>query len=174
VSEKVIGDVSVKINPSGILLIPENIADRLNSFRQTCYGSTEAGGILLGKQYENKLDIIVEKITTPLNTDKRARHSFYRSKGHHNIAVERWKQSGGSCLYLGLWHTHPEAVPSPSQKDYYDWRKALNEGEYEGNKLFFIIIGIKEVRCWQGNRISGFKKLIHSKNKFKQLSMSHE
>lgn len=141
--------ISFSIEPTGNLLLPNHIVNSLNNFRQNKSKDTEAGGILLGRQFDDKPDVVVDELTTPFKTDRRSRHRFYRSKAHHDFAVKRWKESEGICLYQGLWHTHPEANPSPSSIDYHDWTKAMNKGQFEGENLFFIIVGINQICCWQ-------------------------
>jgi len=174
VPQEIVEDITFKIDPAGQLIVPKHIVDSLNKYQQVNYNDTEAGGILLGRQFENKLSITIDEITTPFKSDKRSRNSFYRSKSHHNYAVKRWEESDGYCLYLGLWHTHPEAIPIPSSIDYVDWTKAINQGDFDGKNLFFIIIGTEQVRCWQGARRSFFKRGIRLKNNFKQLEVLYE
>jgi len=174
VSQEVKDGVSFLIEPKGQLFISKDVVNTLNNYRQSKPGNTEAGGILLGRQYEYKPDITVDEITTPLTTDTRSRYSFYRSIGHHNVAVNRWKQSDGCCLYLGLWHTHPEAIPIPSSVDFDDWTKAINNGVFEGDNLFFVIVGMEQLCCWQGTRTPIYKRVIRRKIDFKQLRFAHE
>jgi len=173
-SARLEGGIAFSIGPVGQFLISENIVTQLQNFRQNNSDDAEAGGILLGRQFVNKADIVVDEITAPLITDKRSRYRFYRSKGHNDFAVERWKESNGTCLYLGLWHTHPEGVPSPSSLDLDDWKKAMHKGKFEGNNLFFIIVGTEQICCWKGVRPSKFERVIGVENKFKQLSILHE
>jgi integrative and conjugative element protein (TIGR02256 family) len=149
-NKKLNEELSFKIEPEGTLYLTKKVLRKLVSFRQEKSTKKEAGGILLGKQFENNPDIIINDITTPLKGDKRSRHQFYRSISHHKKAVEYWKKSNGTCLYLGLWHSHPEMVPNPSSVDFNDWENALKHGKYEGDSLLFIIVGISEIRCWQG------------------------
>jgi integrative and conjugative element protein (TIGR02256 family) len=147
---KLNSSLSFRVSDDRTLDIQSNVVNQLNTFCQTNASSKEAGGILLGRIQLNSNNYTIQEITTPMPLDRRSRHTFYRSKDHHNIAVERWRESGGKCLYLGLWHTHPEAVPTPSGTDYRDWKKALMQGSYEGNTLLFIIIGTKKINCWKG------------------------
>ena len=47
--------------------------------------------------------------------------------------------------YLGEWHTHPEDLPKPSDKDLREWRILLRE---QRRPLVFLIVGLKG--CWVG------------------------
>ena len=145
-------DIAFMLEPEGKLLLTKKVCQQISHYRQARHRDKEAGGILLGRLFENKSDIIIDEITTPLKHDKRARHTYYRSSGHHKIAVDKWKQSNGYCLYLGLWHTHPEKIPTPSSIDISDWKNAISNGKYEGDRLFFIIVGTKQICCWQGDK----------------------
>lgn len=144
------GDLLFDMSDGCFLTVRRSVCGGLNKFRQTKKTSKEAGGVLLGRILERTGNYIVDEITTPKRTDRRSRYSFYRSKAHHDIALKRWKASGGECLYIGLWHSHPESSPTPSGVDFNDWKKALKNGRYEGDSLFFLIVGTVEIGCWRG------------------------
>ena len=144
-----------------VLTIGKSVNSRLHTFRQTRNSDHESGGILLGRIFEKDLSCTVDEITTPTKPDRSSRHSFYRSNAHHKIAVDRWKKSDGTCIYLGLWHTHPEPDPSPSKVDFNDWKKAIVKGKFEGDSLLFAIVGTKKIRCWQGIFSYGNSPLFH-------------
>ncbi|WP_158625073.1 Mov34/MPN/PAD-1 family protein [Corallococcus terminator] len=115
----------------------------------------EAGGILLGRRILNSPDVVIDEVTCPLPGDRRRPLSFYRGRARHQQVIdERWKNSGGTCLYLGEWHTHPEPIPSPSLVDLGDWNRRLREDRFEGSSLFFIIVGTHGICVWEGRRDS--------------------
>ena len=144
------GDIYFNMLGGGKLKIQCSVSENLEKFRQIDKASKEAGGILLGNIHKHSNIYTVNDISTPTNADRQSRFLFYRSKSHHDIAVKSWKESDGICLYLGLWHSHPEFNPTPSKVDIRDWTNALTNGEYEGNSLFFLILGIRNICCWQG------------------------
>lgn len=117
--------------------------------------SKESGGILLGRIFENQRQFFVDEITQPMPSDRATKTSFYRSKAHHRIAVERWRQSKGYCLYLGLWHTHPQAIPVPSLEDKKDWELAITSGQSSGEVMLFLIVGNQTCRLWMGSKVPG-------------------
>ncbi len=130
----------------GVLLI-------MRQFIQNTTYTTEAGGILLGRMLLNSLDVVVDEVTVPMPGDRRTRHSYLRAKERHQEVIDRrWHESGGTCGYLGEWHTHPEPVPTPSSKDLRNWRKKLKLDVFDGDMLFFLIIGQKKICAWQGNK----------------------
>jgi integrative and conjugative element protein (TIGR02256 family) len=112
----------------------------------------EAGGVLLGRHIRGSDDLIVDSVTTPMKGDRRSRRRFRRGKKGHQAAIdEAWRESNGTCTYLGEWHSHPEGVPTPSLIDRLDWGRKLLVDRYAA-PIFFVIIGIWEIRVWEGRR----------------------
>lgn len=128
----------------------DSVVGKLHGFKQVSKGKNESGGILLGKISACMSAYLIEEITEPMSSDRSTRNTFYRSSAHQEMAYSRWQESNGYCLYLGLWHTHPEPNPKPSSVDRNDWTKAINLGRYEGDSLLFIIVGTKKTSCWMG------------------------
>ena len=141
------------------LIVADSALDILSRHIQLNAISAEAGGILLGRHLLESPDLVIDEATVPQSSDKRRRFSFFRSATHSDIAAARWRESGGKTAYLGLWHTHPEDIPTPSATDIQDWNKALVKDRFDGDMLFFIIIGREELGCWVGNRQGAITKL---------------
>lgn len=141
------GGGRVKVAPTAL--------EQLLLFRQLEPDSTEAGGVLLGRHIVGCRDIVIDEVTVPVREDRRLRLAFHRSQtGHQKVIDARWLHSGGTCHYLGEWHTHPEAAPTPSSVDLADWRRRLRVDQFEGDSLFFLIVGTHEVHAWEGMRRS--------------------
>lgn len=129
---------------------------RMLGFQQLGVLQPEAGGVLLGRHLLRCEDVVIDDATGPMPGDMRGPVTFHRSRAHHQRVIdERWQSSEGTCLYLGEWHTHPEPHPIPSLVDLGDWRRRLREDQFEGEALFFIIVGTREVCVWEGDRRSG-------------------
>lgn len=110
-------------------------------------------GVLLGREILNSSNIIIDKITEPSKFDIQRKFYFFRdSKYHQRIIENEWKESNGTCNYLGEWHTHLEDIPIPSSTDIKEWKKALKKFKYDGDALFFIIVGMKKIKIWEGNK----------------------
>lgn len=125
----------------------------LTSFIQSLPEATEAGGVLLGRFILNGNDIVVDDVTPPHNKDKRYRNRFIRNQQtHQEEIVKRWKESNGTCNYLGEWHTHPEPVPRPSNLDLRDWKRILKQARVDSESLFFVIVGTEQLCVWEGCR----------------------
>lgn len=124
------------------ILLESQVVETVRSHIQKSADAPEAGGILIG--YRRGLHVHVIEATSPTKHDSRSRFSFSRNcASHSNRARALWSQSGGILDYVGEWHTHPEAIPSPSHLDKTEWRKItlLNHSSF-----LFVIAGNAE--CW--------------------------
>jgi len=136
---------------TGYLKISSLATQKMARFIQTSPNATEAGGVLLGRFILNSEDIVVDDITIPHKKDKRTRHCFIRNKHSHQLEIlKRWKESNGTCNYLGEWHTHPEPNPQPSSNDLKDWQRILKQTRFDAESLFFVIVGTEQLFVWEG------------------------
>lgn len=136
------------------------------AFRQIRSSHTEAGGVLLGRYILGCQDRVVDEVTVPMRGDRRMRLAFHRSPERHQEVIDsRWAASRGTCQYLGEWHTHPEFSPTPSSTDLSDWRRRLRADQFDGDSLLFVIVGIREVRAWEGFRCTQAIDLLHPADK---------
>lgn len=124
----------------------------LRRYIQNGSGKAEAGGVLLGRHILNTHDVVVDAATEPFQGDRRGRMFFLRAQARHQAVIDRaWRESGGTCTYVGEWHTHPEPYPVPSEVDWRDWKRKLREDRFT-ECLFFVILGTRETRVWEGAR----------------------
>ena len=143
----------VKTSNNGLFKIDIEPMSRMLSYQQDHGKKTEAGGVMLGRFILNSKNIIVDRVTVPMIGDKRTRTTFIRNeKAHQRIITSAWEKSEGTCNYLGEWHTHPERYPTPSSQDFKNWKEILTTRIFSSLYLYFIIVGTKEVRVWEGNR----------------------
>jgi integrative and conjugative element protein (TIGR02256 family) len=141
------------------LVFTEKAVAQMNAFRQGTWMKAEAGGVLLGRHLLESPDIVVDEVTVPQKLDLRSRFSFFRSKQHGEVALARWLTERQTLAYLGLWHTHPETDPNPSGVDRNDWEQAVAKDSFDGDRLFFPIVGIERIRVWTKSRRSGIREL---------------
>jgi integrative and conjugative element protein (TIGR02256 family) len=114
----------------------------------------ESGGVLLGRHILNAEDIIIDQITTPMPGDRCSRARFFRARRRHQQVIDQaWRESTGTCTYLGEWHTHPECDPSPSLVDRLNWGRKLLVDRYS-EEIFFVIVGTGVLRVWEGRRFT--------------------
>jgi integrative and conjugative element protein (TIGR02256 family) len=135
----------------------------VEQFRQHHEAAKEAGGVLLGRHIRGTQNVVIDEVTTPMRWDGRSRYSFRRRAClHQRVIDERWRESGGTCQYLGEWHTHPETTPTPSGTDLADWKRRLRDDDVESNMLLFMIVGLRVDRLWEGNRATQSRLIMLS------------
>lgn len=148
-------DLLFRTAKGGAFKLPARIVTILKGFVQDKLDTPESGGVLLGRYIIGSLDVIVDKLTQPMQRDEQSRLRFYRDARKHQQAIDQfWSESEGTCHYLGEWHTHPELVPSPSSQDLCDWQRRLYEDKFDSHSLFFVIVGIDVINIWEGMRES--------------------
>lgn len=137
----------------GKFKLPASVVTQLRQFAQVKRSQPEAGGLLLGRLVLGNVDAVVDEITTPQSMDYQSQFRFFRSaQGHQQILNERWQQSGGTCNYLGEWHTHPEPKPKPSGRDTRSWREQIERLSTGQMSLYFVIVGTATIAVWKANR----------------------
>ena len=148
-----------QVTPRQRFVVTEHALKQMTAFRQGTWLKAEAGGVLLGRHLLESPDIIIDEVTVPQKLDLRSRFSFFRSRQHGQVALARWQAERQTLAYLGLWHTHPEADPTPSGVDRNDWEQAVAKDSFDGDRLFFPIVGIHRIRVWTKSRRSGIREL---------------
>ena len=118
-----------------------------HSHRQTAPDAAESFGVLMGTTSVDRREIWIERVTTPMERDRRTRFSFaLRDPGHQQAVCGMFACSGGRAIYLGTWHTHPEPVPKPSRTDRNDWVACLRANR--GRPQAFVLVGTDKVRVF--------------------------
>jgi integrative and conjugative element protein (TIGR02256 family) len=141
------------------IVFTDKAVEQMTAYRQQKWWQGEAGGVLLGRHLLETPDLVVDEVTVPQKEDRRGRLSFFRSKQHGVVARARWVSESETLAYLGLWHTHPESDPTPSSVDRRDWDNAVAGDVFEGDRLFFPIVGTRRIRVWTKRRGSGIEEL---------------
>jgi integrative and conjugative element protein (TIGR02256 family) len=137
-----------QVTPVQRVIFVEDAVKQLLAHAQRSWWQAEAGGVLLGRHLLDSSDLVIDEVTTPQKKDRRGRFSFFRSKQHGVVARTRWAAHSSTLAYLGLWHSHPEREPTPSAVDRRDWENAVANDVFEGDRLFFPIVGTECIRVW--------------------------
>jgi integrative and conjugative element protein (TIGR02256 family) len=140
----------IEVNGYGMIRMSGELLKKLCDFRQLAKQTPESGGVLIGKHLNSGGVLLIDQLTPPQKSDKQGRCEFYRSTEHNKLVNEIWLKSNKHSTYVGLWHSHPEPIPNYSPVDKQDWQNALIQSRYEGNKLFFAILGQTHIRMWMG------------------------
>lgn len=150
----------IDVKGYGLVRISSNLLKRIYKFKQLESTSPESGGVLIGKHLNSEGALLIDDLTEPQESDRQGRCQFYRSEGHNSIVNKIWLESNKHSTYVGLWHTHPEPIPDYSCVDKYDWESALRYSKFEGNRLFFVILGQTHIRIWMGENSSSKPQIL--------------
>tara|TARA_B100000700_G_C14947880_1_gene810120 strand:+ start:356 stop:853 length:498 start_codon:yes stop_codon:yes gene_type:complete len=154
-----IEDWKIEVPNFVLVRVSPSLLARLCDFRQLGLNDPESGGVLIGRHLATSNAILIDQLTLPQNEDIKTRTSFSRSKKHNKLVKEIWESSNGQSTYVGLWHTHPEPTPQHSPTDKKDWINSLRKSRYEGNLLFFMIVGQSCIRMWMGDKRACAQKI---------------
>jgi hypothetical protein len=138
------------------VFIHKNVTDVFHKYRTR--GIPEAGGILLGQIRKNEIYIL--KVTEPSRWDIRQMFGFVRARKQAQKAIDmEFEKSEGRTIYLGEWHSHPEANPTPSSVDTSMIERQFRKNDINENFLIMMIVGYNQDYC----SIYDGKKLISGK-----------
>ena len=141
--------VTVRTSTGIIIAIAASVLSTIRKYSAPTERATEAGGIFIGGYRSRHIEIV--SCTTPMPNDARRRFSFDRSDLRHQAAaLAAWKESGHTLTFVGEWHSHPEAVPSPSWLDRRTWTKVMKR--QPAFPYFFMIQGWEAAWCAVGLR----------------------
>lgn len=114
------------------IIFSENVVNWINSNIQSKDAqSFEAGGQLFADLSKSG-DIDICEITGPYDSDKRSRYGW--APDTDIMSQDRVDYFKKGINVVGLWHTHPESIPSSSLEDRQTAEKHLNllESAYTG------------------------------------------
>jgi len=99
----------------------------------------ETGGILLGYYTRSHATARVMAVTGPPVDSKKGRSWFYRGMaGLRQLLEALWPQK---VYYLGEWHLHPRALPTPSEDDKTEMFTISRTTSYQCPEPILLIIG---------------------------------
>lgn len=122
---------------SQVLNVSDEVLRHIASYRQTSKSATEAGGQLFGTIVGDNVSVSVA--TGPYAGDDRSRYG-YRSDSHAAASAIETQESYG-LHYLGEWHTHAEARPSPSREDVATMLGLVKKSTLGAGAAMLLIVG---------------------------------
>lgn len=148
-------DRCVKYNlpDGGVLDILADVFEEIGKWIQLESNSPESGGYIVGYQHENTNNISLERVSNPGIEDVSSRGRFSLKDPKHYFFLT--KQEMQKSFYMGVWHTHPEDIPTPSSIDWNDWTNSVKLEQSGSKYIFFVIAGRKETRIWAGDTMTG-------------------
>ena len=102
-------------------------------------GRNETGGVILGR-YSETLDCAeIHELGPPPPGSRATRTSFYRGIGGLQERLRlHWREG---LYYLGEWHFHPFAAPTPSTADIQQIQAISTDSQYHCPEPLLIIVG---------------------------------
>ena len=112
---------------------------------------TSVESMLVGYENAQTGNFTLANATEPQPSDVRTRISLVL-RYQHKEQLRKLQEPYG---YIGTWHTHPSATPSPSPVDLRDWEKCIRKNQNCTSALVFIIAGTETYRVWLCDSRSG-------------------
>ena len=151
--------VKMRLPNGHVVDVLSAVLDDINVWVQDQPDKPESGGYIIGYQHQGTGNISLEAVSPPCPMDIRTRVRFDLRDLEHQKYLEkaRYRKS----YYMGVWHTHPQSVPIPSDLDWRDWNETMKLDQTGCGYVFFVIAGIKEWRLWVGDYMTGEIKEVY-------------
>lgn len=152
------------IGESGqVLTLEQNVLAHFAKWRQSDPKMPEAGGQLFGVVQGQSVELM--RATGPRNSDRRGRFFFIADRFAERREIRTLHKSG--LHYLGDWHTHPEAVPTPSGTDLSSMADLFVRSKHDLNAFLMVIVGTAEFP-------KGLHVSLHETNAWSTLNAQRE
>ena len=129
------------------------VFDEICKWVQNSEEKPEGGGYIVGYQHIKTGNISLEAVSHPYCLDVKQRVRFDIRDPRHRLFLKKAERK--RSYYMGVWHTHPQKVPIPSNIDWHDWHETLSSDKTASQYAFFVIAGTQEIRVWVGNYNTG-------------------
>ena len=120
-----------------VIELADTAISHMLRYRQARSSAKEAGGQLFAS-FSSGL-VRVERASGPSLFDRRSRFSFLPSNRNAAKVIRDFHRRG--LHYVGDWHTHPEARPSPSADDLRSIHSAYRESVHHLSGFLMVIVG---------------------------------
>ena len=102
----------------------------------------ETGGHLFGERNDAARVIWVSEVSGPPPDSKASPSGFVCGiEGMAEASKDKSCSSGGSIRFVGMWHTHPQGSPKPSDTDYRSMREIVDSPALSCPRSLLLIIG---------------------------------
>ncbi|CAB1261383.1 hypothetical protein G6355_12560 [Vibrio cholerae] len=125
-------------NGAGTLQFTSSVLEHIYRYAQVNKNDKEAGGQLFSKNPHEQL-ITISIVTGPNPNDIRSVNHFNPNLRQLNNDRKRLFNDGFHAI--GLWHTHPEPIPHPSDDDRITTLKYLEACNGELTGFIQVIVG---------------------------------
>lgn len=122
------------------LEISDELIDRIREAGLVHYPN-EFGGVLVGEYSEDKQTVSVSETILP-QAYMSSRVSFDRGVEGLEEKLLEFYNADPSKIYVGEWHTHPNASPTPSWTDIKAIRQIVASENVNINNPIMLILGL--------------------------------
>lgn len=121
--------------------VPGEVLDAMRRMAEEA-APRETGGTLVGRYSDEGREALVIEALEAKAGARRGRTKFYRPPDDVDDQLDRvYRASGGKTHYLGEWHTHPGAAPTPSQTDLDTLQDLAKSRSVAADTPLMIIVG---------------------------------
>ena len=144
----------VKFDTVGTIVVGAAAIRALHAYRQRPRAA-ERGGVLAGYR-AGRRRWVVTHVSPPSARSLAGLFWVRRDRRDAQRFINRvFTEANGAVNYLGEWHTHPEARPSPSAPDRKMLRDLLATSRLEIDFLLGVIVGQTGLLQWWCQTASG-------------------
>lgn len=119
------------------IVIADDCLAEIGLHRQHSSSSKENGGQLFARFFEDGVHVEVATVTR--GSSRRTRFGFWPDRKAEQAEITQRFKSG--LHYIGDWHTHPEATPSPSCADETKMLEIYRKSTHELPFMLMVIVG---------------------------------
>ena len=124
-------------NSGQSVVLNELVVRHLARHRQLRCRRLEAGGQLFAR-FDGS-EIVIVEATGPRRRDRRSRTSYVPDRRAEQKEIE--ERHGRGLHFVGDWHTHPEARPTPSETDVRNIADCFKRSTHALNGFILIVVG---------------------------------
>lgn len=129
------------------LVLDAHHVERILSYCEAA-GQSETGGMLVGRYNQRHDTALVLDVLGPPEDSLRGRSWFQRGTlGVQQLLQRMWKSRNEH--YLGEWHFHPYASPTPSNVDYEQMLAIATSASWKCPEPVLLIIGGDPLGRWR-------------------------
>ncbi len=145
--------IKLRLPNNKVVDILSSVLDEIYQWLQDEEDKPESGGYIVGYKHDKTGNISLEAVSQPCLRDGKGRtHFSIRDKSHKYFLSKAYRKKS---YYMGVWHTHPQIIPTPSSVDWSDWCDSVHQEKTGCDYIFFLIAGTEEVRIWVGDFYNG-------------------
>lgn len=141
--------VKMKLPNGNTVDILTEVFQEISKWIQSGFEDPESGGYIVGYQHKYTNNVSLERVSHPYPLDTKTRVHFSMKDPRHKLFLLRTKLK--KSYYMGVWHTHPQSIPIPSDIDWKDWHETIKMDKTAGDYVFFLIAGTDCARLWVGD-----------------------